>query len=429
MKKNTLLTFIAILLTFILHSQNEMDIEGNYQGSFTYGNFHDNISFEIKKDKANWQVFFTSLEQNAFKIPARNISVKGDSINFVLQSDKYTYAFANRWNSKSSQLSGLLKVDTLTVPYNLDKLQKNGQDKMQARDITFESNGLQIGGTIWEPRKPVNKAIVFITSSGGADRSGSRAEAMYLAKKGITTFHYDKRGTGVSEGNWQIANMDQLCSDDINAINYFSKKTGIPLSEIGIKGSSQGATKIPYILNALPDLSFGIAVSCPGTALLESDLNYWKNRNRAALGDNLEQAAALQARVFEHIAGKLSRPQLEKAVEMHKSKSWFSSIWIPNLEEVQTDEKLLFNPIPYFTKTKQAVLVIQGTADEIIPPESHMTIKNALDDAQNKDYKIIKLPDANHSMYYTGKSDFPYWAKLHPKYLVTMEKWIDARFK
>ncbi len=428
MKKHHIIILAAILLTSCSQRQDEISREGIYQGVFTHGNFTDNISFEIKKDSTDWQVFFTSLEQNAFQIPARDVLVKNESINFRLQSDAYTYDFTNAWNDDKTQLSGTLKVDTVSVPYTLQKQNSIDENGIQAEEVLFSSDGLQLGGTIWNPTKPANKAIIFITSSGGADRSGSRAEAIYFANKGFTTFHYDKRGTGVSEGDWQSAIMEELLSDDIRAIENFSEQTGIPLSQIGIKGSSQGATKIPYILNGLKDLNFGIAVSCPGSTLLESDLNYWKNNNREALGDNLENAIQFQRKVFEHIAGKHTRTELEEVIEAEKSKPWFPNIWIPNLDEVKTDKKLLYSPVPYFQKVEQPNLIIQGTTDEIIPPESYKVISAALEMAQNKDYKVVLLKNANHSMYFVGESDFPYWAKLHPEYLKTIEGWVNTKF-
>jgi len=427
MKKYHIVILATLLLISCSQPKNEAKKEGLYYGVFTHGNFTDTISFEIKKDSTDFKVFFTSLEQNAFQIPARDIVIKGDSINFKLQSDKYTYDFSNSWNDSKTKLSGVLKVDTVFVPYALKKQNSARDEGIESKEIKFQSNGLQLGGTIRYPKKSNKKALIFITSSGGADRSGSRAEAIYFANKGFTTFHYDKRGTGISDGDWQSANIEELCSDDITAINFFSKQIGIPLSKTGIKGSSQGGTKIPYILSELKDLSLGIAVSCPGSTLLESDLNYWKNRNREGLGNNLENAAQLQQKVFEHIAGKLSRTELEKAVEAEKSKPWFSSIWVPNLDEVQIDEKLLYNPIPYFERANQSILIIQGTKDEIIPVDSHTNISKALEKAGNQNHKVILLEGANHSMYYVGKSDFPYWAKLHYDYLKTVEDWINAQ--
>ncbi len=406
--------------------KSSVEKEGIFSGVFTQGNFTDNITITIKKDSANWNVSFTSLEQNAFEIPVRNVEVIGDSINFILQSDRYTYGFKNKWTANSNQLTGSLEVDSLITAYTLKKETSKEEHTIKSQEITFESNGIQIGGTIWNATQSNKKGIVFITSSGQADRSGSRAEAIYFANKGYTTFHYDKRGTGTSEGNWQSATIEELCSDDINAITYFSQQTDIPLSNLGIKGSSQGGAKIPYILNNLEQLNFGIVVSCPGSTLLESDLNYWKNRNADILGPDIEQAVDLQRKVFKHIAGTLSRAELEKAVGSKKSEPWFSNVWVPNLDEVQIDKKIRYSPVPHFEKTKQAVLLIQGTSDNIIPADSHKIISNALKVAQNSKAIVVLLEDASHSMHNVGVNDFPYWSKMHDDYLTTMEDWLDT---
>ncbi len=422
MKKIMLLLMILILVSSCMQQETkEMGKEGTFSGVFRHGNFSDGISFDIKKDSTDWKVFFTSLEQNAFQIPTRNIIVDADSINFMLQSDRYTYSFKNRWIDKYTKLSGTLDVDTISTPYTLEKETQTEEKSMASEEIVFQSNGLNIGGTLRKPSIPKSNAIVFLPSSGGGDRSGSRAEAIYFANKGYVTFHYDKRGTGVSDGNWQAATMEELVSDDINAINYFSEQTGIPLSNIGIKGSSQGATKVPYILSELPELKYGIAVSCPGSTLLESDLNAWKNNNP----DISKEGVELQRKVFKFIAGDLNRAELEKSIEAEKSKPWFDKIWIPDLDEVQVDPKLSYSPMPYFRKTKQPILVVQGTLDEIIPEKSYELISKALAEAGNESYKIVRLKDANHSMYHVGQTDFPYWAKLHDDYLKIFERWVS----
>lgn len=419
--------YVPILITVILISScfqqkaKEVGKEGTYSGIFSHGNFSDAIAIEIKKDSTDFKVFFTSLEQNAFKIPAKNVKTNGDSICFLLQSDRYAYNFKNKWTNNYDGLSGSLEVDTLITTYTLQRGVNNKED-VKAEEIVFQSNGLKISGTIRKSSKSNSNAIVFLTSSGGGDRSGSRAEAIYFADKGYVTFHYDKRGTGISEGDWQSATMEELVSDDINAINYFSEQTGMPLSKIGIKGSSQGATKVPFILNELPKLKYGIAVSCPGSTLLESDLNAWKNNN-ADIG---EEGMELQRKVFKYIAGDLNRIELEKSIALEKYKSWFQNIWIPNLDKVKVDSKLSYSPMPYFHKTKQPILVIQGTLDKIIPKNSHELISKALEEADNHSYEIVQLKDADHSMYHVGHTDFPYWAKLHDDYLGIIEDWTTA---
>ena len=426
--KKIFIIFIALgIFSCKPNSQtNKGEKTGNYNGVIEYGNFSDTILFEIESDSINFKVFFTSLEQNANRIPFQNVEVSGDSINFKLQSDFYTYSFKNKWINNHSKLQGSLSVDTITTHYTLEKELLDNSNTPKSEEISFESNGFNLNGTIWYPSNKGNKGLVIVTSSGNADRSASRAEAILFAQMGFTTFHYDKRGTGNSEGIWEIASIEELSADDVTAIKYFSKKTGIDLKEIGIKGSSQGATKIPYILRELENLKFGIAVSCPGVTLLESDLNYWKNRNAETLGNEIEDATELQRKVFEFIAGKLSKTDLEKAIDNKKSKSWFTNIWLPNFDEVQVDKKLLFSPIPYFETTKQPLLILQGTLDEIIPANSQKLINNALIKSNNNNFETILVKGASHSMHYVGESDFPYWSKLHPDYLNTIEDWLNT---
>jgi len=416
---------------FSCNPNNEIkkDIKtGSFSGVIKHGNFSDKICLEIEQDSTSFKVFFTSLEQNANRIPFQGIVLSGDSISFKLQSDFYTYSFKNKWIENNNKLKGVLTVDTISVSYTLKKeLLSNNQIPIN-EDVRFESDALKINGTIWYPKEAQGKALVFLSSSGNADRSASRAEAILFTQMGFTTFHYDKRGTGNSEGNWQIATIEELSTDDINAITYFSNKTGIPIENIGIKGSSQGATKIPYVLNELESLEYGVAVSCPGVSLLESDLNYWKNRNVEVIGNEIEDAVKLQRKVFEFIAGKISRVDLEKAIDREKSKSWFTNIWVPNLDEVQIDKKLLYSPIPYFETTKQPILIVQGKMDEIIPTNSYSLISEASKKSANDNFKTVLLDGASHSMYYEGESDFPYWSKLHPDYLKTIEDWINTVF-
>jgi len=398
---------------------------GKYTGIFTHKNFSDQITIEIEKDSTEWKVYFSSLEQNANRIPLQDVNVKGDSINFKLQSDYFTYYFKNKWINENNKLESSLSVDTVTVAYTLEKEFKQSKNMVQSEDISFESNGIVLNGTIWSPNKISDKGLVIVTSSGNADRSSSRAEAILFAQRGYTTFHYDKRGTGITGGDWESATIEELAADDINAIKFFSAKSGILLSNIGIKGSSQGATKVPYILNKLKEIKYGIAVSCPGVTLLESDLNYWKNTNSAEIGPDIEDAMELQRKVYEYIAGIFPRTELEILLESKKSKSWFVHVWIPNLNEIKTDKKLLFSPIPYFEKVFQPILLIQGGADEIIPENSIEIIVNALVKAKNTNYETVRLESASHSMYNIGKSDFPYWSKLHSAYIKNIEDWIE----
>ncbi|NCQ58960.1 MAG: hypothetical protein GW794_14165, partial [Flavobacteriales bacterium] len=66
--KHTLNLLFSIVLILMLASCKQANQpintskEGHYIGTFSYGNFTDNIIFEVERDSSNYQVFFTSLE-------------------------------------------------------------------------------------------------------------------------------------------------------------------------------------------------------------------------------------------------------------------------------------------------------------------------------------------------------------------------------
>lgn len=158
MKKHLCLYLALFLIGNACHDPNiENHGEGHYSGIFSHGNFTDRISFEIVKDSVGWKIFFTSLEQNAFQIPTRNVAVEGDSIFFTLQSDRYTYTFKNKWDKDRGSLSGVLLVDTLRVAYALKKEKERELSLLQSEEVRFESNGLQLGERFGNLQHPCKK--------------------------------------------------------------------------------------------------------------------------------------------------------------------------------------------------------------------------------------------------------------------------------
>lgn len=417
------LFIIGLILGCKNEHSKEKNLTGIYEGKFTHGNFSTPIQIEIEKDSLNYNVYFTSPEQNAFRIPTTNILYKNDSIYFELNSDYYSFKFKNKISEDGDLMNAHLSVDSINQGFILHKVINDKNTHQE--EFTFQSNSLNLKGTIYYPPKASNKVLYFVTSSGNSDRSASRAEAIKFTNQGFITFHFDKRGTGSSEGNWENSSIEDLAMDDMNAIKFLSKKLNIPLSNIGIKGSSQGGVKVPLILSEIQELAFGIVVSCPATSLLESDLNYWKNRNQPLIEDEyFEDAFAFERLVFQYIAGITKLERLEEEIDKDKNKPWFSNVWVPNLSEVEIDSKLQFSPIVYFNKINQPLLIIQGTKDEIIPEMSSAELFSIAKERNSKS-KVVSLVGANHSMQLVENSGFPYWPMPHPDYLTTVFQWLN----
>ncbi len=418
--------YFLVFVSQLLIAQ-QTDFSGLYNGNFQHKNFSTDIEFEFSKVNDQYQVTFNSLNQNAFGIPAGDVRITGDTIYFALQSDSYRYDFSCAPFSENL-MNGTLSVDGKHFDFKLYKEVNESKTTVKTKDISLRSQGLFLYGTIYYPENPNGKAIYLVTSSGNQDRSASRAEALLFAKAGYISFHIDKRGTGISDGNWQLATMPELCEDDLHALEFLHQSEKVDYADIGIKGSSQGATKVPYILQKQPKLAFGIAVSCPASTLLESDLNYWKNTHIELIGkDHIDEASDLQEAVFQYIGANISKQALELKIEKNKSKSWFHNIWIPDLDQVEFDKKLNYSPLPYFKDNTSPMLIIEGTEDKIIPVSSLDEIKKVIGPKKNKKTTFTSLKGADHSMMFKGTSDFPYWTSLHPDYMDTMLTWMEGQ--
>ena len=141
--------------------------------------------------------------------------------------------------------------------------------------------------------------------------------------------------------------------------------------------------------------------------------------------DELTTATQVQRAVYDYLAGDLSKTALKIILKENKDKDFYQHLWIPAL----TDEVLVFlsySPIPYFEKLLSPILIIQGTADIVIPEVSHVKIEEALNKAGNTKTTLIILENANHSMTLENVSDFPYWSMLHPDYFDTIEEWLNT---
>ncbi len=420
----------ALILALITIATTSLSAQ-YFEGWVSYD--ADTLSFkiELKEIEGKMQAFYSSDEQKAFGIPCGNTLYEDDKLTFSVYSDFFIYEYQFRTMGKL--LEGNLKVYATesekllnTFVSQLIRSAPNDTSGYTKVNQQFESNRLKLSGSMWMPKKPNGKGILFVTSSQGSDRKGSNAEALYFVKNGYHVFHYDKRGTGASEGSWWSASIEDLSSDDIAAVRFFAEQSQLDLANIGITGSSQGGIKVPYILSKLPDLGFGISVSCPGGTLLESDLNFWKNQNRNNIVDDFEVASLVQKKALECISGIISYENLQKELKAYEQADWYQYLWLPEANDPK-DVKLNFSGLPYFSKVSQPILVIQGLSDEIIPLDSYLIIEEVLKSSGNDQFQMNTLKNTTHSMTYIDNT-FPYFQKLNSEYLKVMSTWLDKIF-
>jgi len=142
------------------------------------------------------------------------------------------------------------------------------------QDVRFESEGVSLAGTIYQPKNP-HAAVVLVHGSDQVPRMSKFAE--HLAKEGISVLTYDKRGVGESGGvyagpevgtnNISKANITLLAKDANAAVNLLQgKNKKLP---IGLVGFSQAGWIIPMAANKNSLVEFMVLFSCPTISTLE----------------------------------------------------------------------------------------------------------------------------------------------------------------
>jgi len=147
-------------------------------------------------------------------------------------------------------------------------------DSIKTENVTFDSEGIKLAGTIFSPKNP-HSAVVIVHGSDRVPRMTKFAER--LAQKDILVLTYDKRGVGESGGiyagpevgtnNISIENLNLLAKDANSAVNLIHEKAGnLPL---GLIGASQAGWIIPIAANKNPLVEFMVLFSSPTITTLE----------------------------------------------------------------------------------------------------------------------------------------------------------------
>ncbi|WP_373553513.1 hypothetical protein [Haliscomenobacter sp.] len=96
------------IIFFIAITSSANAEEVTYSGSLNYGNGSLNYQIEVTKTENQASIFFTSIEMNAYQIPALNVNLSNDSLNFYIVSDFYTYEY--KFKKLDGGLTGKLNI-------------------------------------------------------------------------------------------------------------------------------------------------------------------------------------------------------------------------------------------------------------------------------------------------------------------------------
>lgn len=265
------------------------------------------------------------------------------------------------------------------------------------REVTFDSNGIRLSGTLVLPdgAGPF-PAVLMVVGSGRTDRDENagklkidsfRQIASFLAEQGLASLRYDKRGVGASGGDFWSAGFGDNVADAAAGVACLREQADIDASRIFVLGHSEGAV-IATRLAASDDKLAG-AVLLSGFARSGEACLVWQAQRVAEgmTGFNRWLIDVLHIDVL-----KSQAKALRKIKESNKDTMRVQLVSKLNAKWFR--EFLTYDPAEDFGRIRVPVLAITGSKDIQTPPEDLETMERLV----HGEIETHEVPDLTHML-------------------------------
>ena len=250
-------------------------------------------------------------------------------------------------------------------------------------------DGLPLVGTLTLPAGPgPHPAVLLLHGSGRLDRDANTGRlrmefgpplAAALAKDGIATLRYDRRGVGATSGDWRATGFADNRRDAAAALRALAARPDIRADAIGVVGHSEGAVHA-MSLGAHPEVAAVVLLA--GFARLGEDALRWQAgmiaRDLPALVRPLLPALrALANRQLARI--KATSTDVTRVAGVPMNARWMR-------------ELLSHDPRPDLANIRVPVLAITGGKDVQVDPADLDEIRRLVPG----EVEVHRIPDLTH---------------------------------
>jgi fermentation-respiration switch protein FrsA (DUF1100 family) len=307
------------------------------------------------------------------------------------------------------------------APYVADEMRvRSHETHSLGGTITLPTPSLLTGG-----RRLRFPAVVLVTGAGKQNRDHTAVEdfdravqgrpvyrpyyelADTLSRHGIAVLRLDDRGVGASTGSQDSATTFDRSFDIRDAIELLRKRPDIDPRRIGVIGLSEGALIATMIASSDSALRGIVLMASPSANGRETVR--WQ-REHGVSGDSA-----------------LAVGQADSALKTQMSE------WD---RKAETDPWLHFfatyDPLPTARRVLAPVLILQGDADEVVPPEGAQRLAQAFRAGGNRDVSVRVLSGLTHTML--RAADFTHGEPDASAYHLPAElkgdvvEWVTSRF-
>jgi uncharacterized protein len=418
-----LLLIFSILFAQPVQSQSLSDVEGSWHGSILVTGQNLGVEFLFSYSAGELDGTLDIPQQNAFNFPVEFIYAEGDSLVFQFETGTGPAVFRGRWNHETMEIAGEFVQLGSSFPFSIKKrtvTDENGG--LPEQNLVIPTQAGQAGGTLLLTDSP-SPLVILLTGSGSQDRDETvagfrvfRELAHKLHAGGFSTFRYDDRGIGESEGN-PDATLDELASDLEQIVQYLRENHAADFTEIILAGHSQGG----LVASIAAGNTGAAGIVFMGSPFLRGDeiINQQILNISEAQGieeDVVEKNLEFQQRIYEVVRAGGEWDEIEQDLydrleeqinelpEQQRQALGDMSTFIRSqirrqLEGARTDwfkSFIEFEPSEAVAALTIPMLAVFGEKDMQVPASTNRDAAEILRDDAGLNLQIVTIPQANH---------------------------------
>lgn len=271
-----------------------------------------------------------------------------------------------------------------------------GRPGVSEREVTFRSgDGTALAGTLTVPAgAEAGPVAVILTGSGEMNRDGdhaklpigvSRALAEALARNGVASLRYDKRGVPRSGGDYLSAGMSDNLADAAAAVEWLRTAGGFVRDAVAVIGHSEGAClAVALGADREVDPAAVVLIACP--AVTGREVLRWQS---AKAVDGLPAPVRAVLRLLRVDVKAKQRNAIDR---LYRTTGDTARMGLRRVNARWFREFLDFDPKPLLQKNRSPVLAITGAKDLQVDPRDLEAIADLVPDQVD----TVRVPDLTH---------------------------------
>jgi len=464
-----ILIFLFIFTSMFSFAQPDIQLEnliGSWEGSASIAGMKLRVIFNLTADTSgNIRATMDSPDQGVNDIPIEKVTLKNQQLDLEIKALKGT--FEGIVKEDLSTITGKIYQSGQSFPVVLKRLKQsikiNRPQEPQRpypyieEEVTYKNKeaGIQLAGTLTLPgSEGPFPAVILISGSGTQDRDETILNhkpflvlSDYLTRLGIAVLRVDDRGIGGSTGGSPNDTSEDFAGDVLSGLEFLKNRKEIDLNQIGLIGHSEGGIIAPMVAAENTEIAFIVLLG--GTGLSGEEVIYLQaemlSRVNGASDELVELGRKLQEKLFNILRVEkdniLAEKKIRETIENVLVNLTISEKQSLNFTENNIESQikimlspwyrnfLFYNPRIALSKLSCPVLAIIGEKDlQVAAEENLKSIEEALKEGNNKDYKVIEIPNLNHLLQTAVTGSPSEYGKIEetisPEVLQLVGKWI-----